>query len=58
MSERHSHALFGMVHAMMSLIELPLLFMGYALETTTFTLNRAPRNSDEMTPYELWFRET
>ena len=28
--------------------------MGWALETTTFTLNRAPRNSDEMTPYELW----
>ena len=27
-SERHSHTLFGMVHAMMSLIELPLSFMG------------------------------
>ena len=53
-SERHSHALFGMVHAMMSLIKLPLSFMGYALETTAFTLNRAPRNSVETTP----FRET
>ena len=52
MSERHSHALFGMVHAMMSLIELPLSFMGYALETTAFTLNRAPRISVETTQYE------
>ena len=29
--------------------------MGYALETTTFTLNRAPSKSIETTPYELWF---
>ncbi|MCL8568178.1 hypothetical protein NAB22_18515 [Proteus mirabilis] len=57
MSERHSHALFGMVHTMMSLIELPLSFMGYALETTAFTLNRAPRISVEMTQYRLRFRE-
>ena len=56
-SERHSHALFGMVHTMMSLIELPLSFMGYALETTAFTLNRAPRISVEMTQYRLRFRE-
>ena len=41
----------------MSLIELPLSFMGYALETTAFTLNRAPRISVEMTQYGLWFRE-
>ena len=39
----------------MSLTNLPLLFWGYALETTTFTLNRAPSKSVEMTPYELWF---
>ena len=58
MSERHSRALFDMVHTMMSLIELPLSFMGYALETTAFTLNREPRISVEMTPYELWFGET
>ena len=25
------------------------------MKTTTFTLNRAPRNSVEMTSYELWF---
>ena len=39
----------------MSLTELPLSFWGYALETTTFTLNRAPSKFVEMTPYELWF---
>ena len=44
-----------MVHTMMSLIELLLSFMGYALETTAFTLNRAPSKSVERTPYELWF---
>ena len=36
----------------MSLTDLPLSFWGYALETTTFTLNRAPSKSVEMTPYE------
>jgi hypothetical protein len=36
------------------LIDLPLSFWGYALETIAFTLNRAPSKSVEMTPYELW----
>ena len=40
---------------MMSFTDLPLSFWGYALETTAFTLNRAPSKSVEMTPYELWF---
>ena len=40
---------------MMSLTGLPLPFWGYALETTAFTLNRAPSKSVETTPYELWF---
>ena len=40
---------------MMSLTDLPLSFWGCALETATFTLNRAPSKSVEMTPYELWF---
>ena len=39
----------------MYLTDLPLLFWGYALETTAFTLNRAPSKSIEMTLYELWF---
>ena len=54
-SERQNHALLDMVRSMMSLTDLLLLFWGYALETTTFTLNRAPSKSVETTPYELWF---
>ena len=54
-SERHNHTLLDMVRFMMSLTDLPLSFWGYALETATFTLNRAPSKSVEMTPYELWF---
>ena len=43
-SERHNRTLLDMVRSMMSLTDLPLLFWGYALETATFTLNRAPSN--------------
>ena len=39
----------------MSLIDLPLSFWGYALETVALTLNRASSKSVETTPYELWF---
>ena len=41
-SERRNRTLLDMVRSMMSLTDLPLLFWGYALETTAFTLNRAP----------------
>ena len=54
-SEHRNRTLLDMVRSMMSLTDLPLLFLGYALETTTFTLNRAPSKSIETTPYELWF---
>ena len=54
-SECHSRTLFDIVQPMMSLTDLPLSFWGYALETTTFKLNRAPSKSVETTPYELWF---
>ena len=40
-SERHNCNLLDMVRSMMSLTDLPLSFWGYALETATFTLNRA-----------------
>ena len=43
-SERHNRTLLDMVQSMMSLTDLPLSFWGYALETSTFTLNRAPSN--------------
>ena len=54
-SERHNSTLLDIVQSMMSLTDLPLSFWGYALETTTFTFNRAPSKSVEMTPCELWF---
>ena len=37
-SERRNRTLLDMVRSMMSLIDLPLSFWGYALETTAFTL--------------------
>src|SRR6266496_3431159 len=54
-SECRNRTLIDMVRSMMSLTNLPLSFWDYALETTAFTLNRAPSKSVEMTPYELWF---
>ena len=54
-SKHRNRTLLDMVQSMMSLTDLPLSFWGYALETTTFTLNRAPSKSVETTPYELWF---
>ena len=53
-SERHNRTLLDIVQSMMSLTNLPLSFWGYALETATFTLNRAPSKSVDTTPYELW----
>nr|AAO37490.1 putative gag-pol polyprotein [Oryza sativa Japonica Group]AAS01915.1 putative polyprotein [Oryza sativa Japonica Group] len=43
-----------MVRSMMSQIDLPLSFWGYALETAAFTLNRVPSKSVDKTPYEIW----
>ena len=37
-SECRNRTLLDMVQSMMSLIDLPLLFWGYALETAAFTL--------------------
>ena len=54
-SKHRNRNLLDMVRYMMSLTDLPLSFWGYALETATFTLNRAPSKSVEMTPYEVWF---
>ena len=54
-SERCNRTLLDMVRSMMSLTDLPLLFLDYALETAALTLNMKPSKSVEMTPYELWF---
>jgi hypothetical protein len=48
-SKHHNCTLLDMVWSMMSIINLPLSFWGYALETVAFTLNRAPSKSVEMT---------
>ena len=39
---------------MMSKSDLPLSFLGYALETAAFTLNRVPSKSVDKTPHEMW----
>ena len=43
-SEHRNPTLLDMVQSMMFLTDLPLSFWGYALETATFMLNRAPSN--------------
>ena len=48
-SEHRNRTLLDMVRPMMSLTDLSLSFWGYALETATFTLNRAPSKSVETT---------
>ena len=54
-SERRNRTLLDMVQSMMSLTNLPLSFLGCALETAAFTLNRALSKSVETTLYELLF---
>ena len=58
MFERCNQTLLDMVRSMMSQSDLPLLFWGYALETTTFTLNSVPSKSIVKTPYEMWTGKT
>jgi hypothetical protein len=52
--EQRNHTLLDSVRSMMSLSDLSILFWGYALETATFSLNKAPSKQMETTPYELW----
>jgi hypothetical protein len=53
-SERRNRKLLDMVRSVMSQTDLPLSFLGYALEIVAFTLNRVPTKSVERTPYEMW----
>ncbi|KAL4311612.1 hypothetical protein GQ457_01G021040 [Hibiscus cannabinus] len=53
-SERRNRTLLDMVRSMMSHIDLPTSFWGYALETATFTLNHVPSKSVQKTPHEMW----
>ncbi|GKE76807.1 hypothetical protein Tco_1542927 [Tanacetum coccineum] len=43
-----------MVQLIMNLSNLPLSFLGYALESATHILNRVPTKKVSKTPYELW----
>jgi hypothetical protein len=54
MFEQRNQSLLDMVRSVMSQTDLPLSFRCYALETTTFTLNRVPTKSIEKTQYEIW----
>ncbi|KAK8660946.1 hypothetical protein V6N13_051851 [Hibiscus sabdariffa] len=53
-SERRNRTLLDIVRSMMSHIDLPTSFWGYALETAAFTLNRVPSKSVQKTPHEMW----
>ncbi|GKU97061.1 hypothetical protein SLEP1_g10245 [Rubroshorea leprosula] len=53
-SERRNRTLLDMVRTMMSAMDLPTSFWGYALETAIYLLNRVPTKSAPKTPYEMW----
>ncbi|KAL0462539.1 UNVERIFIED_CONTAM: Retrovirus-related Pol polyprotein from transposon TNT 1-94 [Sesamum latifolium] len=53
-SECRNKTLLEMVRSMMSLVNLPILFWGYALLTATHILNKTPSKVVEKTPYEIW----
>ena len=53
-SERRNRTLLDMVRSMMSHANLPSSFWGYALLTTSLTLNRVPTKMVQKTPYEIW----
>ena len=46
-----------MVQSMMSRLDLPISFWGYALETAAFILNCIPSKSVQKTPNEIWTRK-
>ncbi|KAL8091815.1 hypothetical protein AgCh_034175 [Apium graveolens] len=43
-----------MVRSMMSYANLPVFLWGYALETSTYLLNKVPSKSVPQTSYEIW----
>jgi hypothetical protein len=43
-----------MVRSIMRQSSLPLSFLGYALETAAFILNRVPTKFVERPPYKIW----
>lgn len=53
-SERRNRTLLDMVRSMMSLVDLPISFWGYALLTAAHILNCTPSKTVDKTPYEIW----
>ncbi|KAK8923669.1 hypothetical protein KSP39_PZI019346 [Platanthera zijinensis] len=53
-SERRNRTLLDMARSMMSHADLHVSFWGFALETATMTLNRAPTKTVLKIPYEIW----
>ncbi|KAL0404031.1 UNVERIFIED_CONTAM: hypothetical protein Sradi_2043900 [Sesamum radiatum] len=54
LADRRNQTLLDMVRSMMSFTELPLSFLGYALEMMARLLNIAPSKSVAKTPYQIW----
>ncbi|MDF3568372.1 DDE-type integrase/transposase/recombinase, partial [Enterobacter hormaechei] len=54
-SERRNRTLMDMVRSMLSYTDMSISFLGYALETAAYLLNRVPSKSVPKTPYELWY---
>ena len=53
-AERRNRTLLDMVRSMMSQVELPDSFWGFALLSAALTLNRSPTKAANKTPYEIW----
>ena len=53
-SERRNRTLLDMVISMMGFTDLPLNLWGYALEATTYLLNKVPTKVVSTTPYGIW----
>ncbi|KAL0308859.1 UNVERIFIED_CONTAM: hypothetical protein Sradi_5828200 [Sesamum radiatum] len=54
MAERRNRNLLDMIRSMMSFMELPLSFWGYALEMAAKLLNIAPCKTVAQTLYQIW----
>ncbi|GJZ64767.1 zinc finger, CCHC-type containing protein [Tanacetum coccineum] len=57
MAERKNRALKEMVNSMLSYSDLSEGFLGEAMLTTCYLLNRVPNKRNKTTPYELWYKK-
>jgi len=53
-AERKNRTLFDMIRSMTAYANLAISFLGDALVTAKYILNRVPSKSVPATPYELW----